>query len=59
MARLKKLDNWRQAVADGDWGVPLECPCGERIVEEISETETEKKRYLTCVNYEVIPCLSD
>ncbi|XP_010420297.1 PREDICTED: uncharacterized protein LOC104773866 [Camelina sativa] len=49
--RARKLEAWRQAIADGDLGMPRICPCGERIVNEISPTETEKKRWFTCVKY--------
>ncbi|XP_010471355.1 PREDICTED: uncharacterized protein LOC104751158 [Camelina sativa] len=31
--------------------MPRICPCGERIVEEISPTEKEKKIWFTCVKY--------
>ncbi|XP_010442366.1 PREDICTED: uncharacterized protein LOC104725397 [Camelina sativa] len=49
--RTRKLETLRQAIADGDLGMPRICPCGEQIVQEISPTETEKNRWFTCVKY--------
>ncbi|XP_023637419.1 uncharacterized protein LOC111830175 [Capsella rubella] len=51
MKEAKRYMDRLYAVADSDWGIPLQCPCGEHIVEETSPTEIEKKRYFTCVHY--------
>uniref|UniRef100_A0A1J3CWX1 Uncharacterized protein n=1 Tax=Noccaea caerulescens TaxID=107243 RepID=A0A1J3CWX1_NOCCA len=52
MKEAMKEEAWRTLVADGQYGVPQRCPCGERIFHEISEIEGDLgNRYFTCEKY--------
>ncbi|CAA7041526.1 unnamed protein product [Microthlaspi erraticum] len=50
-AMMREMD-YITLVADGQRGIPKECPCGARIVHEISKIEGDLgNRYFTCSAY--------
>ncbi|WZZ77938.1 hypothetical protein YC2023_098510 [Brassica napus] len=59
MKKMKKHCDMLQFICDAENGIPFSCPCGGRIVNEVSTNPTDKnflpgRRYFTCNAYKVI-----
>lgn len=59
MKKMKKHFDMLQFICDAEHGIPTSCPCGGRIVDEVSTNPTDKdflpgRRYFTCNEYKVI-----
>ncbi|KAG2288741.1 hypothetical protein Bca52824_048345 [Brassica carinata] len=53
MKKMKKHCDMLQFICDAEHGIPSSCPCGGRIVDEVSTNPTDKdflpcRRYFTC-----------
>ena len=59
---LKKYNNMLGCIADTHYGIPTRCPCGGRIVDEVSPGKKfpgnfdtlPGRKYFTCDNFEVL-----
>ncbi|XP_056864003.1 uncharacterized protein LOC130511154 [Raphanus sativus] len=56
MKKMKKHFDMLQFIYDAEHGIPPSCPCGGRIVDEVSTNPTDKdflpgRRYFTCNEY--------
>ncbi|KAF3581189.1 hypothetical protein DY000_02033598 [Brassica cretica] len=57
---LKKYNNMLRCIADAHYGIPTRCPCGGRIVDEVSPGKKfpgkfdtlPGRKYFTCDNFE-------
>ncbi|CAF1919733.1 BnaCnng22280D [Brassica napus] len=60
MKELKKYNNMLGCIADAHFGIPTRCPCGGRIVDEVSPSKKfpsdfdthSGRKYFTCANFE-------
>ncbi|CDY30275.1 hypothetical protein Bca4012_032463 [Brassica carinata] len=60
MKELKKYNNMLRCIADAHYGIPTRCPCGGRIVDEVSPGKKfagdfytlPGRKYFTCDNFE-------
>lgn len=58
---LKTHNEMLGFVADAECGIPTSCPCGGRIINEVSRAPKYRtdfdtlpgKKYFTCINFEV------
>ncbi|KAF3548513.1 hypothetical protein DY000_02008952 [Brassica cretica] len=56
MKKMKKQCDMLQFICDAEHEIPISCPCGGRIVDEVSTNPTDKdflpgRRYFTCNAY--------
>ena len=62
MKALKTHNDMLGFVADVESGIPTRCPCGGRIINEVSRDPKYRtdfdtlpgRKYFTCINFEVI-----
>ncbi|KAL0795450.1 hypothetical protein Bca101_066827 [Brassica carinata] len=58
MKKMKKHFDMVQYTCDAEYGIPRSCPCGGRIVNEVSANPKDKdflpgRKYFTCDKFEV------
>lgn len=58
MKKTKKHLDMVQYTCDAEYGIPRSCPCGGRIVNEVSANPKDKdfspgRKYFTCDKFEV------